>query len=142
MPAKIDLLPCKEFEITLNDGTVIKGQFGTWCIKRFCDKHNLTLSQFVNIKPEDYSFAHITDMILIAVEHSTRKAKQPFGYTDVDACGWIDQLGGLMGTSLMDLFNHQVSELELPPAPEANDEKKTNLTGQSLPGSSTQVAAA
>ena len=141
MSAKIDLLPCKEFEITLNDGTVIKGQFGTWCLKRFCDRQKVTLSQFAAMKADDYSFSHIVDMILSAVEHTARKLKQPFGYTDIDACDWIDQMGGAMSPLLVTLFNHQVSEIDFPAAPE-DLEKKTELAGQSLLDNSMQPVEA
>lgn len=115
----INLLPRKEFEITLLDGTVIKGQFGTWALKRYCDKQKLSLSE-AGAKLTNPSINDITDYILAAVEYSARKASTPFSYTDVHACDWIDEMGGLSSELFIKLFNHSGDEVK-----EGDEEKKT-----------------
>jgi len=111
--ASINLLPRKCFEITLNDGTVVRGQYGTWSLKRFCDKQKLSLGQLQDKKPLDYSMSDIVDLILCAVEQKTRQDKTgDFAFTDVDACSWIDELGGIFSPDVTSLFNHQSSGIE------------------------------
>lgn len=117
--AEINLLPRKEFEISFN-GTVIKGQFNTWALKRFCDKNKLTLGQLQSKKPEDYTMNDIIELILCAVESKARKTETPFSYSDVEACEWIDELGGIYSEKLVAVFNHQASEIEV----KSEDEKK------------------
>jgi hypothetical protein len=141
MAAKLNLLHRKEFELTLSDGKIIKGQFGTWAIKRFCDKKKITFVQLSIMKPEDYSFEHIVEMILCAVEHTARKEKQAFSFTDLDVCGWIDDMeGGLGGADLINLFNHSGSEDALPSPPDS--EKKTQESSPGMTLSETTVVQA
>jgi hypothetical protein len=109
MPATLNLLPRKEFEITLKDGSIIKGQFGTWALKRFCDKLKYSIKQ-AGDHLGDPAMADVVEYILCAVEHTARKTKQPFEFTDVDACDWIDQLGGWQGETFVKLFNHSAGE--------------------------------
>lgn len=121
--ASINLLPRKEFEITLIDGTIIKGQFGTWSLQRFCDKRDkLSLGQLQLLKPDDYTIGDMVDMILCAVEYKARKENAPFSFTDVHCCSWIDELGGFSAQPVTDLFNHQSSDVEIKGA---DGEKKT-----------------
>lgn len=142
MAAKLNLLPRKEFEITLSDGNIIKGQFGTWAIKRFCDKKKITFSQLSQMKADDYSFDDIVEMILCAVEHKARKDKQPFSYTDIHACEWIDDMeGGLAGNDLISLFNHSGSEDSLPQAPENEKKTEGNSHGVTLSETSAEPVA-
>jgi len=116
--ATINLLPRKVFEITLDSGEVITGQYGTWALKRFCDKGGLTLSQAGGrLSAESMSLGDIVDYILCAVEYWSRKGKHGFALTDVDVCDWIDEMGGIQSETFVRLFNHS--------ADEATEEKKT-----------------
>lgn len=103
MQATINLLPRKCFEITLEDGAVIKGQFGTWALKRFCDKLKLSLTE-VGERLGNPGLGDMVEYILSAVEFAARKEGAAFSFTDVHACEWIDQLGGIGGESLGKLF--------------------------------------
>jgi len=116
--AKVRLLPRKEFEIILESGEVIKGQFGTWALKRFCDKRGYSLKE-AGSKLGDPSLDDISEYLLSAVEHSSRKEKKDFNYTDVDVCSWIDELGGMNNADFVSIFNHSASE---------DTEKKTEPT--------------
>lgn len=117
--ATINLLPRKVFEITLEDGTVITGQYGTWALKRFCDKGAFTLKQ-AGERLSDPGLGDVVDYLLCAVEYWSRKEKQGFALTDVDVCGWIDEMGGIQSDIFVKLFNHS--------ADEATEEKKTEET--------------
>jgi len=123
--AELNLLPSKEFEITLNSGEIIKGKFGTWAAKRFCDKLGLSISDFIQLQSGDtLSFEHLCQTILCAVEYKSRKDKKGFAYSDVDACEWIEELGGLGSEKYTKLVNHASSEL---PADGAADDEKKSL---------------
>lgn len=117
--AKINLLPRKVFEIvTEGDGT-ITGQFGTWALKRFCDKQKYTLKE-ASEKLGDPTLADIVEYLLCAIEYSARVTASPFSWTDVHICKWIDELGGMNNEGFVSLFNHSASE--------DNSEKKTEVT--------------
>lgn len=113
---KIELLPRKEFKIII-DTQVIPGKFGTWALKRFCMKKGYNLQQLGEALTKNLAIDDITEFILCAVEQSFRelKSKEAFPYNDVDACMWVDELGGISSDDLNRLFVH------------ASDEEKKNL---------------
>lgn len=107
--ASINLLLRKEFEITLNDGSVIKGQFGTWALRRYCDKMGYTLKT-AGEHLGDPGIGDILEYILAAVEYKARQTGAPFSFTDVHVGSWIDELGGITGVDFVKLFNHSGEE--------------------------------
>ena len=130
--ATLNLLPRKTFEIILDDGTVIKGQFGTWALRRFCDKMKYSLAEsddhlmpYTEATPNGkMGVGDVIEYILSAVENSARKEGKPFSYTDVHCGDWIDQLGGItVGGDAIKLLLHSNSELT--PATTTDQEKKT-----------------
>ena len=116
--AELTLLPRKEFEILTNEGEKIKGQFGTWALKRFCDKQKYSLKQ-AGEHLGDPAMSDVVEYILCAVEYTARKSSAAFSYTDLHACDWIDQLGGMQSENFTKLFSHSGDE-----QPET-EEKKT-----------------
>lgn len=108
MPATLQLLPRKEFIITLESGQEITGQFGTWQLSRFGLKRGYSLAQIGERFGNGPSLSDIIDFILSAVEYSHRKLKDktPFEYTDIDCSDWIDQLGGIDSELFTSLLNH------------------------------------
>jgi hypothetical protein len=121
--AEINLLPAKEFEIILEDKSIIKGKFSLWSVKRYCDKKGLTLAGLENqLSQENISMDDLCVMLLCAVEHTSRVEKKGFAYTDMDVCDWIEQLGGITSEKYTMLMNHAKSDL---PASVDNGEKKS-----------------
>lgn len=120
MQATINLLPRKVFEITLEDGTKIEGQFGTWALKRFCDKLKVSLTE-AQQRLNNIGLTEVCEYILAAVEQKARQEGKPFSYNDVHCCAWIDELGGMGSDKFLDLFNHASSDIA------ATEEKKTEL---------------
>lgn len=118
MQATLNLLPRKCFEITLEDGSIIKGKFGTWALRRFCDKKNLTLEQAGEKLRDLTGFA---DYLLYSVEGEMRKSGEACPYTDIQCCDWIDQLGGISSELFIKLISHTNDET-------TNEEKKTEPT--------------
>ncbi len=116
----IKLLPRKEFEITLSEGTIIKGQFGTWALKKFCDDRKLDLA---SASLELTTLGGIIDYLLAAVEYTARKNKTAFSYTDIQASEWIDEMGGIDSADFTALIKHSGDENAA-----TTDEKKTEAT--------------
>ena len=108
----IDLKPRKEFVINLPDGKAIPGKFGTWSLKRFCSKKNYSLSQLGEALTKNLSIDDMVEFILCAVEQSFRelKTKESFPFSDVDVCGWVDEMGGIGSEEVTKLFNHAADE--------------------------------
>jgi hypothetical protein len=111
--AKVDLLPRKEFTITLDSGEVIKGKYSLWAAKRFCDKKKLTLKQLVErLTEENMTLDDLVENILCAVEHCQRESGLPFKYNDLNVCSWIEEMGGIGSDQYNLLVGHAFSELE------------------------------
>ena len=107
--AEIKLLPRKVFELVTDQDGIITGQFGTWALKRFCDKNGYSLKE-ASEKLGDPSLSDIVDYLLCAIEYYSRMKSEPFSYTDVHVCKWIDELGGMSNENFVKLFNHSASE--------------------------------
>lgn len=109
--ATIELLPRKEFKIVI-DTQVIPGKFGTWALKRFCGKKGYSLQQLGEALSKNLSIDDMVEFILCAVEQSFRelKTKEAFPYNDVDACMWVDEMGGISGVDVSRLFAHASDE--------------------------------
>jgi hypothetical protein len=134
--AKIELLPRKAFEITLDDKTVIQGQFTSWSVKRFCDKKRYSLSQlFEQLSADKLSMDDTCQLILCAIEYSVRKDKKPFEYTDMDLCDWIDELGGWGSPDISALLAHAGSEET--EVKEGEEKKSQQSSGQTSKKSAT-----
>lgn len=129
--AKVELLPRKVFEFTLENGNVIKGQFGLWSSKRFADKKGLSLIELLDLRnAEKLSLDDICLMLLCAVEYVHRQDKTikgPFPYNDMDACEWIEELGGLEGADFIKVMGHASTELKEDAPPADTDEEKKSL---------------
>lgn len=132
MPAGLQLLPRKEFIITLEDGTQVPGQFGTWALKKFSDKRNMGLSEVIqtflkqrkntdgslmvdeNNEPiYDLSLTDSIDFIICACEYKARiNNEKNFTFNEVLFCKWIDDYTYATGEVgvLMKLYAHSASE--------------------------------
>lgn len=125
--AELNLLPRKEFEILLKSGVKITGKYGFWPVKRFTDKKGIKLSQLREyLSPANITIDDMCEIILCAIEYLARKEKREFKYTDMDACEWIEEMGGLDSEMYQNLCNHAGDPLE-----EDDDEKKNHqLSGK------------
>lgn len=130
MPAKLDLLPRKVFELTLEDGTVIQGQFGTWALKRFGQKKNLGLVKLMEVFKDDPKIDDMLEFVLCAIEYKEREAGKPLTFNDLKLCKWLDDYTAEAGDEgvLAKLFNHATSEEpEKKTEPSLNGEKFSEL---------------
>jgi len=109
------LLPRKEFEFILSPTEKIEGKHGTWSTKRLCDKKGWSILEFM-VRFSDTEKLTLDDMcqlLLCAVEYKWRKDKKgSFPYTDIDACEWLEEMGGFGSEDWNKLLNHFASDLE------------------------------
>ena len=88
-------------EIEIN-GEKIQLRFCTWSLKRFCEAQgNISFQQMLDLFSGGLSISHITSLLLSAAEYHFIKDKKPFPFTDIDACEWIDELGGVNGAAFV-----------------------------------------
>lgn len=123
--SKINLLPRKVFELNLEDGSIIKGQFGTWALKRFTDIKKIPLSgvaeAFTNLTLDDAIL-----FILCGVEYMDRLENRPHKFNELILCEWIDYAGGV--EVLATIISHASDE----DAKEKKTEQEPLLSGQEL----------
>jgi len=123
--AQLELLPLKEFVITLNSGEIIRGRYSPWAIKRFCDKKGLSVAQLQDrLNAENITLDDVVQTVLCAVEHKQREAGLPFKYSDFDVCEWIEEMGGFGSEDFIRLQGHAETEVE-----EKNSESAGENTG-------------
>jgi len=121
--AVLNLLPRKEFEIILNDGSKVTGRFSYWAEKRFCEKKGLTLTQYGQVYAKEnvdkLTFDDLVLPVMYSVEYLRRKKKETVDFNEIDVCDWLEELSNGDTTRLISHFI--VSEENRP----ANDEKKS-----------------
>ncbi len=119
----LELLPGKEFKITLKSGEIIEGKFSVWAYKRFCMKLGLSDKKLVaRLSEDESSWADNIEMILCAVEHKQREKGEAFKFTDFHTCQWVEEMGGIGSESYVKLIGHSGSDLE------PVEQKKTELS--------------
>lgn len=124
--ASLDLLPRKEFQLTLDDGTIVKGQFGTWALARFGQKKKLGLSGILDVFNDSPQIMDMIEFIICAIEYKERQAGvQPF-INEIRLSKWVDDYADASGEIgvLTKLFNHSAGE---------NTEKKNIPAQESSP---------
>jgi hypothetical protein len=131
----IDLLPNKEFRITLKDGAISEGKYSAWALKRFTDKKGIGLKKLQEALTEDnISLNDLCLVVQCAVEHKLRESGKPFIYDDFSVCNWAEEMGGFESENWISLVNH------------ANPEEKKSpvdqLSGQTLEESVFPLASA
>lgn len=124
MPAELQLLPRKAFELTLSDGKKVQGQFGTWAISRFGIKKKLGLEKIMEVFGEEVQVQDMIDFILCAIEYKERQNPGPDVMNDIKLCQWIDDYSYESGETgvLNILFAHAGSE------DKKEEEKKTETS--------------
>jgi len=122
MPASIELLPRKEFIITLENGSKIHGKFGTYSVRRLCLKKGYNDAQFAEAFLSNI-IENLPEYLLYSAENFFRelKTKESFPYDEIDACSWIDEMGGILSNS------ETLNSLVQYAADSITGEKKTKL---------------
>jgi hypothetical protein len=140
--AGLNLLPRKCFELLLDDGTVIPGQFGTWALSRFGQKRKIGLGKIMEIfnrrdengnNIADPEIMDILDFVVCAIEYKEREAGQPVRFNELKLSAWIDAYTETTGEGgvLMKLFSHSSGEQQ---------EEKKSQPGETSNGANLSAA--
>jgi hypothetical protein len=93
---ELKILPDKGFELVLEDGKIIAGRYSYWAEKRFAAKHKLSIIQLGDLFSQDninkLTPEQVVDIALCSVEYMCRSNKEPFTYTDIDMCNWMEKM--------------------------------------------------
>ena len=105
--------------------------WGLWAQREYCRRKDIkTVTDYAAILSNpDTVLDAIPDMILLAAEYAAKKQGQPFSYTEMDVCEWIDEMGGYSeGSKVFDVFKYIVGGgIELTENPLPEGEKKTTV---------------
>lgn len=94
------------YSIELSDGTKVPLRFCTWTLKRFSESNNnMSLSALGGALKEGLGLGAMASLLLCAAEYVCLKEKREFAYTDMDACDWIDEMGGVSGQGFLAMVN-------------------------------------
>lgn len=87
------------------DGSEVELLFRTWTFQRFCELNgNISYQQMIELLTGSIGIKQMADLLLCAAEYSYLKDKKPFPYTNIDACEWIDDLGGVSGAAFLSVI--------------------------------------
>ena len=108
----------------------IQLRWGLWAQREYCRRKGInTVSEYAAVLGDGDSILNaIPDMILLAAEYACIKAGQPFNYTEIDVCEWIDEIGGYAdGSKVFEIFRFIVGngQIELSDPVHSGEEKKT-----------------
>ena len=104
---KLDLLPRKAFELTLDDGTVIKGKLNIWAQLRYSELLNCETVELLEAKKlKGVTSKDTAYYILACVEYYFHKEGRPFKYNDAHFWDWVEEMGGIESESFKSLLEH------------------------------------
>lgn len=94
----LKLLPSGGFEITLKDGSIVKGQFNAATLKKLSLLNGgIGFSETIDLLTNNASIKSFLQFILCAVEGT---------YTEFDVLEWIEQFGGFDSDEFQKLMAH------------------------------------
>jgi hypothetical protein len=95
-----------DYQIELTGGDKIPLLFNTWTFKNFTRLKGLEFEDFLNEVQSGKGFKgnDLPDLFFLAAQSYYRFNDIEFKYTDIDAYDWVDQLGGMNSTRLLDVY--------------------------------------
>lgn len=83
------------YELELSSGEKVQLRFCTWSLKRFCQLQGVGPAEIGDALSGSDSIGAISNLLRAAAEYPLYKEGITPKFTDLDACDWIDDLGGL-----------------------------------------------
>ncbi len=94
----LTLLPSGCFQITLKDGSIVKGEFSAASLKKFSlMKGGTGFTETIELITNEASLSNFLQFILCATDGD---------YSEFDALGWIEELGGFGSDDFNSLIGH------------------------------------
>ena len=83
------------FQLKTNNNT-INLKWGTWAMKEFTKVNNITIEEYFNVLASaQTNLDVIVQVVYIGYKAACISNKQEVEFTEVDACEWIDEAGGI-----------------------------------------------
>jgi hypothetical protein len=102
------------YTIELEGGKTIPIRFSTWTLMRFCElKNNISLQDLFKIFGS--GGATLTDFILLiksASECVALENNKEFSPSQVEVCGWIDDMGGMSSEKFKELISVMAGSMQ------------------------------
>ena len=92
------------YELKLTSGDKIQLQFCTWSLKRFCKLQGIGPSEIGEALNGNEALDAISNLLRAAAEYPIYKQGLTPSFTDLDACDWIDDLGGISGLKFQEVM--------------------------------------
>lgn len=107
------------------DGTEVELLFRTWTFRRFCELNgDISYQDMIQLLTTNIGIKHMAQLLLCASEYWHIKNNRPFAYSEIDACEWIDELGGLNAAAFVDVVTIMTTALVDTGAANTEDKKK------------------
>ena len=92
------------YELELSSGEKVQLKFCTWSLKRFCQLQKIGPAEIGDALNVSDSLEAISNLLRAAAEYPLYKEGITPKFTDLDACDWIDDLGGISGKKFQDVM--------------------------------------
>ena len=102
-----------DYTIQLKDGSKIELLFNSFMFRSYSYRKGIELEDlFVGIQTGGaFKAKDLPDLLLTAAETFCKYNDAPCPYTDLDACVWLDEIGGFNSVKLVELYKIFVSKL-------------------------------
>jgi hypothetical protein len=80
--------------------------FNSYALQKYCNQKGIEMEDLYNMVREGTAFksSELPALLLVAAESYALYNKQPFTFTELDAFGWIDSVGGFNSSKVVDVF--------------------------------------
>jgi hypothetical protein len=102
-----------DYQIELSGGAKVPLLFNTWTFREYTRLKKQEFEDLIeNVQTGKVFKANdLPDLLLLAAQSYFKFNDSPCNYTEVDACSWLDELGGMNSMRLLDLYKVFVGKL-------------------------------
>lgn len=92
------------YELELSSGEKVQLRFCTWSLKRFCQLQKIGPADIGDALNGPDSLDALSNLLRAAAEYPLYKEGITPKFTDLDACDWIDDMGGISSKKFQDVL--------------------------------------